>query len=941
MRRISGLGDIDYTSQIRFTFDGRQLSGFAGDTVASALLANGISLVGRSFKYHRPRGIFAAGPDEPNALVSIGSAEHRIPNLQATTVPLRNGMIIASQNRWPSLSFDIQSVNQLLGPFLSAGFYYKTFMGPVKGAWMAYEKLIRRAAGLGKPPVGPSSDEFGTIHDFCDVLVVGGGLAGLASAVDAAKNGSRVLLAERDTWLGGMALATPSASLEREALSSLSEQLNELPNVHVRNRCTVFGAYDHGVFGLVEDADTGKNLRVIHAKKSIVATGANEQPIIFPGNDLPGVMLASAARTYLNRFGVLCGQNIVLYSTNDSAFDIAIDFAAHAASVTVLDTRLVVDSIDEDRLRQAGVDLYLGSRVSQVTGARRVAGVVAQGNGFSGVFPCDCLCVSGGWSPVVHLTTHTGTKPVWSDMHTAFLPGGLDSVPMSVVGAAGGDYRTVPDMRRTTNPVWRTPMKSAESVRHAKAFVDLQNDVTAKDVAQAHSEGFSAVEHLKRYTTLGMGTDQGKLSNIPGLSLMAEIAGKSIPETGTTTFRPPFTPVPLGALAGDEAGADFHLWRQSPLASVHEEDSAVMTISGLWQRAWYYKENGSVVDEAYIREMEIVRSHAALCDVSTLGKIDIEGPDAAELLNRLYTNGFKTLPVGKARWGVMLRDDGYVLDDGTTSRIADHRYFMTTTTTNADRVLSSMESLLQTTWTDLRVSVTPVTDQWAAMVLAGPESRHILSKVVGGGNVTDESIPFLAVRDRVIAGCSVRILRVSFSGELSYEIYTKAGEGPKVWRAIRSAGAGLFGLEALGALRIEKGHVAGNELDGRTTLGDLGLEKLASSKKPFIGSVLMHRPGLCEPGRLQLVGLESENHLPLGTGSVLAIDDFEGTGDGRVTSATWSPELKGHIALALLKDGRSRHGTIVNVLNPARGVVTKARVRDPYFLDPAGERMHG
>lgn len=941
MRRLQHGGDVDYSTPLRFTFDGRVYSGFSGDTVASALLANGVSLVGRSFKYHRPRGIYTAGPEEPNALISVGKGVVRKPNLQATTVALQDGMVIESQNRFPSLAFDIQSANQLLGPLLGAGFYYKTFMGPVRGAWMAYEKLIRRAAGLGKPPEGVSPEEFKTVHDFCDVLVTGGGLAGLTAAIDAARNGAKVLLAERDFLLGGQALSTPSESTEREALAAACKALSSLPNVRVVKCCTVFGAYDHGVFGMVEETDMGLVLHIVRAERSVIATGAYERHIVFPGNDLPGVMLASAARTYLQRFGVLCGQSILLYSTNDSAFDAAFEFAKAGADVTLLDTRSVLDPDDETRLQAAGVDLRLGAIVTRANGGRKIASVDAQGLGFSDTFPCDSLFLSGGWSPVLHLTSHAGVKPAWSEPHGAFLPGNCSMFCVSVVGAAAGDYRSMPDTTVICDPTWRTPMKQVESIQHRKAFVDLQNDVSSKDVVQAQSEGFESVEHLKRYTTLGMGTDQGKLSNLPGLSLMAEITQQSIPDVGTTTFRPPFTPVSLGALAGEETGADFHLLRRSPLASAHREDGAVMTVSGLWERAWYYRENGDDVDAAYRREMEIVRNDAALCDVSTLGKIDIEGPDAAEFLNRIYTNGFKALPIGKARWGVMLRDDGYILDDGTTSRIAENCYFMTTTTANAGRVLSFLEHLLQTAWTDLKVYVTPVTDQWAAMVLAGPRSRDVLAKMTGAAAVSDENLPFLGVRDLTIAECAVRILRVSFSGEMSFEIYAGSGDGPKVWRALRDAGAKLFGLEALGALRIEKGHVAGNELDGRTTLSDLGLEKMASTKKPFIGSVLMNRPGLSEPGRHQLVGLESESGLPLGTGSVLAVDAFEGTGDGRITSATWSPELNRHIALALLKDGRSRHGTTVTVLNPARGIVTKARVRNPHFLDPEGERMRG
>ncbi len=938
MRRLDKGGDVDRTRQLRFLFDGREYAGFEGDTLASALLANGVRLVGRSFKYHRPRGIYSAGAEEPNALVSIGEGAGEQPNLLATTAELIEDLKAKSQNRWPSLQFDLLASSQLLAPLLGAGFYYKTFMGPGRRAWMAYEHFIRRAAGLGQPPRGDDAVPHETIHEHCDVLVVGSGLAGLEAALVAARSGARVIIAEQDFALGGAALSTRARSAERMVLAERLESVGALTEIAVLTRTQVFGTYDHGVYGLAQGGTTHR-LRIVKAERVVIASGAYERGIVFSGNDKPGVMLAASVRTYLNRFGVLCGSRVVLCTNNDSAIEPALDLAAAGAQVTYVDSRSGMAAFDLDRLREAGVDCRLASTVCQARGRGRVSAVDVRCNGSVDKVSCDLVCVSGGWSPVVHLTSQSGAKPVWSNNHNAFLPG-PGGPEWDAIGAAAGDYRAVPDSDVQADTCWRTPMMPLwKAEGRGAAFVDLQNDVTLKDVEQASDEGFLSVEHLKRYTTLGMGTDQGKTSNVPGLALLAWKHAKTIPEVGTTTFRPPFSPVSLGTLAGSEVGAHFHMYRRSPLHEVHDEDGAVMTQSGLWERAWFYRENGASVDDAYIREMELVRSKAAICDVSTLGKIEVEGPDSAEFLNRIYTNGWKTLAIGKARWGVMLRDDGYVFDDGTTSRLSECKYFMTTTTANAGAVLARLEFLLETVWPDLKVHVTAVSDQWAAMALAGPRSRKILAKVCGAESVSNAALPFLGLRDVEIAGCDARILRVSFSGELAYEIYAPARRGADVWRALRAAGAGLYGLEALGALRIEKGHVAGNEMDGRTTLDDLGLAHMASSKKPYVGAVLAQREGLSGPRRQQLVGLEAANDAPLSTGAVLAMSVFKGTGDGRITSATWSPSLGRFIALALLRDGRAKYGQTVNVHNPARGLMTTARVRDPHFLDPNGERM--
>ncbi|MEQ8654864.1 MAG: 2Fe-2S iron-sulfur cluster-binding protein [Kiloniellales bacterium] len=935
MRRLPDRGEIDRARPLRFRFDGRALTGYAGDSLASALLANGVRLVGRSFKYHRPRGIYAAGLEEPNALVSIGRGDARRPNIQATAVPLSEGLEAVSQNRWPSLHLDLQSLTGLAAPLTGAGFYYKTFMGPNARAWMLYEHFIRKAAGLGPPPTGPDPRPAETLHAHCRVLVVGAGLAGIAAALEAAREGDSVLLVERDSLLGGAALSTPPGSQERAHLETLLTALAAQSNVQVLTNTQVFGTYDHGCFAAVEEGEV-LQLWLIRAERAVLASGALERGFVFPGNDRPGVMLAGAARTYLNRYGVLCGERAVVFQNNDSGEAVALELAQAGAAVTLVDPRENLDAERRKSLESAGIILRLGSRITAAFG-RRLRVVEVSGARDRARLPCDLLCLAGGWSPVLHLASQAGARPRWSDPHAAFLPGSLPG-GMAVVGAAAGDFRRVADGEVVPETGWSRPLQPLwRSGEGPMAFVDLQNDVTAKDVRQAHDEGFVSVEHLKRYTTLGMGSDQGRTSNVLGLALMAEASGRTIAETGTTTFRPPYAAVSLGALAGAEVGGAFHLRRRTPLDSLLREEGAVMTHSGLWERAWYFRENGPDLESASCREMEIVRSDAAISDVSTLGKFEIEGPDAAELLNRLYCNGWSKLAVGKARWGVMLRDDGYVFDDGTTARLGETRYVMTTTTAKAEQVLSRIEFLLQTAWRDLRVQVCDVTDHWAAIALSGPNARKVLAKLIGAEQARD--LPFLGLLETELAGAPVRLIRVSFSGELGYEVYCPAQDAPSVWRALRRAGAGAYGLEALGALRIEKGHVSAGELDGRTTLDDLGLAAMASRKKAFVGQVMAERPGLQAKDRKQLVGLTAET--PLSSGAVLSFGPFAGLGEGRITAATWSPSLGCYLALALLRDGRAQHGREVAVHDPARGRLCKALVRDPHFLDPEGVRQRG
>ncbi|MGO1120677.1 2Fe-2S iron-sulfur cluster-binding protein [Rhodovibrionaceae bacterium A322] len=947
--------------EIRFSFDGKHLSGRDGDTLAAALLANGISLVGRSFKYHRPRGIYGAGLEEPNALVSLSEGAARQPNLQATTLELKDGMVVKSQNRWPSLQVDLQSLTRLAKPFLGAGFYYKTFMGPTARAWMVYEGFIRRAAGLGTPPQGPDSRAVEKQHHHCDLLIIGGGPAGLSAALEAGRKGEKVILAERDFCLGGQLLSVPADDPSRRWLKTTLTELTGLPSVKLLTGTLAFGAYDQGLFGLSRDsygsqASPPLCLHLVKAQRAVLASGATEQSLIFANNDRPGIMLASAVRSYLNRFNVLCGQQVVIFTNNESPYELALELRAAGAQVALVDSRQTLDADWENSLTDLGITLYSGDRIVTTNGFHHITSVrLASGHHL----PCDLLALSGGWQPALHLSSHQGSRPRWQPEIAAYLPGTLPDT-LAVAGAARGDFELSAAISSGHSAARGLPLEPAfsgwsralEPVRPLKsttrgpAFVDFQNDVTAGDITQACQEGFSASEHLKRYTTLGMATDQGKSGNNAALALLAEVTGQPAAEMKPTSYRPPYAAVSLSTLAGPEVGDHFHFARRTPLHAIQEAEGAVMTPSGLWLRAWYFRENGADLEEATLNEMALVRRDAAVCDVSTLGKIDVIGPDAAELLNRVYSNGWKGLPIGKARWGLMLRDDGYVFDDGTTSRLDENRYFMTTTSAKAGQVLARLEFLLDSCWQDLKVKVTAVTDHWAALALSGPRSRDLLASVLEEGDVSDQALPFLGLTSARIAGQKVRLIRVSFSGELGYEIYVPAGQASAVWQALRQAGAGAYGLEALGALRIEKGHVAGGELDGHTTLKDLGLTAMASRKKPYVGSLLAQRPSLEGSGRLELVGLEADKTTDtLRGGAVLSSGDFSGTGEGRITSATWSPTLGKSIALALLKDGHSRHGQAITVHDPAREPGARSRftakVRDPHFLDPKGERMRG
>ncbi|MEM7359147.1 MAG: sarcosine oxidase subunit alpha [Pseudomonadota bacterium] len=1002
MGRLQSGGRINRDQKINFSFDGKPCVGYQGDTIASALLANGISTVGRSWKYHRPRGIVGDGAEEPNALFQIEDGAHTIPNVRGTQAEIYEGMVVKSTNAWPSLKFDLLSVNGLFARFLPAGFYYKTFMWPQK-FWMAYEHMIRKASGLGESPRLPDQDHYEKTNAHCDVLVVGSGPAGLMAALTAGRAGARVILADEQAEFGGRLLSDRSQINGKPAaewVSAVVAELSAMPDVTLVKRGTVFGYHD-GNFATIAErltdhlalADrTGpreRNWRV-RAKQVVLATGAHERPIVFGNNDLPGVMLASAVSSYLNRYGVKPGQKAVVFANNENAYQTVLDLDDAGVTVAaVIDPRVRPRGPLVSEAGARNINIVPNTVVVEAKGWGKLSSVIAKSRDEGGkrvvhVFHkinCDLLAVSGGWNPAIHLLAQSGGKVSWDDNKHCFVPNVIVQ-PQVSVGAANGSFTlqqclaegmqgglecaqaagvkaeaiAIPETAEEDyliEEMWRSPV-GKKPWRGPKQFVDPQNDVGVSDIFLAAREGYHSIEHVKRYTALGFGTDQGKIGNIVGMAILAEALGKDIPSTGTTTFRPNYTPVSFGGIAGPEIkGTLFDPVRKTAMHTWHEENGALFENVGQWHRPWFYPKDGEDMHAAVNRECLATRNSVGIMDASTLGKIEVVGPDASEFLNRVYTNAWKKLGIDCARYGFMLGEDGMVMDDGVTVRLDEHRYFMHTTTGGAASVLSWLESWLQTEWPELEVYLTSVTDHWATAAVVGPNSHNVVSKVVQGIDFDKEAFPFMTSRRGSVelsdgSEVAVRVNRISFSGELAYEVNVSANYGRAVWEALMAAGEEYditpYGTESMHVLRAEKGFViVGQDTDGSVTPEDLGMQWIMSKTKDYLGRRSLARADSQREDRKQLVGLltkDPQRVLPEG-GQIVATPSGEIPIPmlGHVTSSYFSACLGHSIAMALVKGGRQRQGETVYVAMP-NGEMIPAEIGSTVFYDPEGEKQN-
>lgn len=996
INRLESGGRIDRNKPLTFQFDGRTYRGYVGDTLASALLANGVSLIGRSFKLHRPRGIVGSGAEEPNAIFQVETGGHLQPNLRATQVELYEGLIAKRTKGWPSLRFDVAAINNLLARVFSAGFYYKTFMRP-KFMWRVYEHFIRRSAGFSRAPAVADEDRYEHRNAHCDVLIAGAGPAGLMAALAAAKAGARVLIADEQNEFGGRLLAS-SAEIDglasAEWVAQCVRQLARFENVTLLPRATVFGYYDHNFLAiaerltdhvaLTERGPLRQRLWRVRARQVISAQGAFERPLVFCNNDRPGVMLASAVLTYIKRYGVLPGRNAVVFTNNDSAYATALELSRSGASVVIVDSRPGGAADPGNEIAASGITILPGHLVTNVKGKNRINAVrIAKWTGDSTMMTqssitidCDLLTMSGGWSPAVHLHSQSGGTNRWDDALHCFVPDNRVQANRSAgacrgswslrdclrdgLGAGNGAIadcdleavlNQVPKTARTDSsamqPLWRVPADQAADVC-AKQFLDFQNDTSVADIRLAVREGYRNIEHVKRYTALGFGTDQGKLGNINGMAVLAECLGRTLPEVGTTTFRPAYTPVTFGAMAGANVRALFDPVRITAIHAAHEAEGAYFEVVGQWLRPWYFPRGDEDLHAAVARECLATRASLGIMDASTLGKIDVQGPDATEFLERIYTHNVGKMKIGRCAYGVMLGEDGMLMDDGVMARLDDQHYYLTTTTGGAANVLSWLELWLQTEWPELNVYLTSLTDHYSTIAVVGPNSRRVLEKLGCSADLSRGKFPFMSVQDVELAGVSVQLFRVSFSGELAFEVNIDSNDAAKMWQRISAAGAEfditVYGTETMHVLRAEKGFVIiGQDTDGTVTPVDAGMSWLLSKEKDFLGKRSLTRADCQRHDRKQLVGLLSDDgQTVLNEGAQLVVDPEAALPVpmcGHVSSSYNSACLGRPLALALLEGGRARRGEALFAVH-TDGKVVPVKVVSPVFYDAKGERQN-
>ncbi len=990
-------GRIERQVPVSFSFDGKKYNGVKGDTLASALLANGVHFVGRSYKYHRPRGIMSAGPEESSALVGIDRGHGRYDtNTRAPTQELFAGLKARSQHCWPSLRWDAGELNNLAGPILSAGFYYKTFMWP-RSFWdRVYEPILRKSAGLGRAPRAADPDAYASRYAHCDVLIVGGGPAGLAAALAASQSKAKVILVDEQPEIGGALLSDPFSRIDGEAswswLASAAAALGKDDNVTILTRTTAFGYYHQNFVGLVERLSDHigsprpglprERLWRVRAKQVVLAAGAIERPLVFAGNDRPGIMLAGAARTYLNRYGVSVGDQPAVVTSHDSAYLAAFDMAENGIGVgAIIDVRKDVSPELLDSAARLRIEVLPGHTVTRTNGRWRiscvfVAPVAPDGSlGPSRKINCDALLMCGGWTPSVHLFSQSRGTLSWREDIGAYVPGVYAQNARSAGacdgcfllsealsgGAAAGRTAAIeagfkPKQSRAYKVADETSCSgilvdalptSADPAR-IKAFVDYQHDVTARDIRLAVREGFHSIEHIKRYTTAGMATDQGKTSNMSELAIASKTLNRPVVEVGLTTFRPPYTPTSFGAFAGRSRGELFDVTRKTPIDGWAEKHGAVFEPVSLWRRARYFPQPGEAMHAAVARDCKATRTSIGIQDTSTLGKIEVVGPDSAEFLDRIYTNAWTRLGVGRCRYGLMLGEDGYIFDDGVVGRLAQDRFHVTTTTGGAPRVMAHMEDFLQTEWPDLNLWLTSITEQWAVLALNGPNVRKLIAPFVEGIDLDKQAFPHMAIREGKIFGVPARLFRVSFTGELGFEINVPSRYGHAVWERLIEAGGKYdivpYGTETLHVLRAEKGYIiVGQETDGTQTPGDVGMAWAIGGNKPdFVGKRSLVRPDMLRSNRKQLVGLrtgDSRHVLEEGAQIVATANSPPPVQMiGHVTSAYWSETLQRSIAMAVVEGGRARMGAELYV--PMADGVHSVEVVDPVFYDPEGERLN-